>query len=90
MRLHRPSTYTGPLNAAKAGQSVRRRSGWPRSVAAHLGSLPRYNNTSGNPSANSRLTMMTDTKPIERKGWRSTSVTRRIGRLTYEQADDER
>ncbi len=31
----------------------------------------------GCPSAKSTLTMITLTKPIERKGWRSTSVTRR-------------
>ena len=28
-------------------------------------------NTNGSPSANNTLTMMTETKPIERKGWRS-------------------
>ena len=32
--------------------------------------------TSGSPSTNSTLTMITETKPIERNGWRSTSVTR--------------
>ena len=33
--------------------------------------------TRGSPIRNSPLAMITDTKPIERKGWRSTSVTRR-------------
>jgi hypothetical protein len=33
-------------------------------------------NTNGSPSANSALTKMTLTKPIERKGCFSTSVTR--------------
>jgi hypothetical protein len=37
----------------------------------------RYRNTNGSPRANYTLTMITETKPIERKGWRSTSVTRR-------------
>ncbi len=36
-----------------------------------------YSNTNGRPSAKSPLTMITLTKPIERKGWRPTSVTRR-------------
>ena len=35
-----------------------------------------YGRTTGSPSANSPLTMITLTKPIERKGWRSASVTR--------------
>ena len=52
--------------------------------------MANYSNTNGSPSANSTLTMMTETKPMLLKGWRSTSVIRRIGRLTYEQADDER
>ena len=29
-----------------------------------------YTNTNGSPSAKSTLTMITETKPIERKGWR--------------------
>ncbi len=32
----------------------------------------RYTNTNGSPIANGTLTMITETKPIERKGWRST------------------
>ena len=36
-----------------------------------------YSNTNGSPCANSALTMITLTRPIERKGWLSTSVTPR-------------
>jgi len=32
---------------------------------------PRYSTTNGSPSANSTLTMITLTKPIERNGWRT-------------------
>ncbi len=44
------------------------RSSWPLNLQSVLG-VP-YSNTNGSPSANSTLTMITETKPIERKGWR--------------------
>ena len=33
-----------------------------------------YSNTNGSPSANNTLTMIAETKPIDRKGWRSTGA----------------
>ena len=38
--------------------------------------LPRYSNTTGSPSSKSADAMSTLTKLIDRKGWRSPSVTR--------------
>ena len=82
-----PSTVRGPhdirLLRTQSGEVARgstQRSARPVGVGCQepdglrVRSFKVYSSTRGNPTANSTLTMMTETKPIERKGWRSTSV----------------
>ena len=73
---------SGHLSVVQAGQVSAEARALPWYVEDLREPLPFYSNTTGSPIANSTLTMMMETKPIERKGRLSTSVTRSIKRRT--------